>query len=145
MPRPAIHGTPSGAGPAGSPKRRRPGPSGPTRRGDNPDYRKAKFSDYQERIPAADSLLDNNLGADDNPAYQAFAYPLFLSQEAGDRAPFEDFWKAARAPRTREALDDLLNTRLAFDRHFRDFAVKMLNLTLPGDPLAPLLETFDAP
>ena len=112
-------------------------------RGDNTDYRTEKFSDYQQRIPAADSLLDNNLGADDNPAYQAFVYPLFLSQEAGGRAPFEDFWKAARAPRTREALDDLLNTRWAFDRYFRDFAVKMLNLTLPGDPLAPLLEAVD--
>jgi len=46
-------------------------------------------------------------------------------------------------PRTREALDDYLHTRFSFDRHFRDFAVKMLNTTLPGNPLGPLLSAFD--
>ena len=47
--------------------------------------------------PSAESLLDNHVGADNNPAYQAFVYPLFLSQEAGGRAPFEDFWKGRGA------------------------------------------------
>ncbi len=111
---------------------------------DNPEYRDAQFDDYQKRSPADDSLLDNQVGADGNPAYQAFVYPLFLSQEAGGRAPFEAFWKGATGPRTPEGLDDYLDSRFSFDPHFRDFAVKMLNMTLPGAPLGPLLSAFDA-
>jgi hypothetical protein len=111
---------------------------------DDPDYRGNQFTDYQGRIPASDSLLDVHVGAADNPAYQAFVYPLFLSQEAAARAPFEAFWKTASAARTGEALDDLLDTRFPFDAHFRDFAVRMLNLTLsPGNPEAPLLMASD--
>ena len=110
---------------------------------DNHQFRMERFGDYQQRVPIVDSLLDDSLGPGDNPAYAAFTYPLFLSQEAGGKMPFEDFWKTARAPRTPEALTDALDARFPFDRHFRDFAVKMLNVTLPGDPLAPLLADFD--
>jgi hypothetical protein len=113
--------------------------------GDNPEYRHDRFSDYQQRVPMSDSLLDNDIfGPGGNPAYEAFTYPLFLSQEAGNRMAFEDFWKtAARGARTREALDDALHGRWSFDRYFRDFAVKMFNDTLPGNPIAPLLGALD--
>jgi hypothetical protein len=110
--------------------------------GDDPAYRTKKFRAFQDRYPDSDSLLDANIQV--NPAYQAYVYPLFLSQEAGARGPFENFWKAARAAATHQALDDLLNTHFPFDKHFRDFGVKMLNKTLPGDPLAPLLSAADA-
>jgi hypothetical protein len=111
--------------------------------GDDPAYRGKWFRSFQARFPDTHSLLDVSL--EGNPAYEAFVYPLFLSQEAGGRMPFESFWKNARTQSTREALDDLLNTRFPFDRHFRDFGVKMLNKTLtPGDPIAPLLSAFDA-
>jgi len=113
-------------------------------RDDNPDYRLRRFHGYQGRDAKIRSLLDNDLRAADNPSYQAYVYPLFLSQEAGGPMPFEQFWKTVTTARTREQLDDLLNARFPFENHFRDFAAKMLNKTLPGDPLAPLLSTTDS-
>ena len=110
-----------------------------------PNIARSRFSDYQQRVPSSTRCSTTASARDDNPAYQAFVYPLFLSQEAGRAAcRSRTSGRAARAPRTPEALDDALDARWAFDRYFRDFAVKMLNMTLPGDPLAPLLSAFDA-
>lgn len=77
--------------------------------------------------------------------YGAYVYFLFLEQEVGPRA-IADLWT-----RLEDVEDDdfdgtlaIVDNLLPFKDHFRDFAVRNLNLDLqPGDPITPSFRDLD--
>lgn len=101
---------------------------------DGPDERQELFRRFQTRPATSVSLRSL---AFTHP-YEAFLYPFFVQQETGARTSVVDLWKDSGTARNPKQLDDRLDTVLPFAEHFRDFAVRNLNLTaarLPGDPL----------
>jgi len=91
------------------------------------------FRLFQQRDTAHVSLLSYM-----PEPYDAFIYPFFVQQEKGDRKAIPNLWKNSSAATSPAALDDQLNAVLGFSEHFRDFAVRNMNVTVeqfPGDPL----------
>ncbi len=78
-------------------------------------------------------------------SYGAYVYFLFLEQEVGAQA-IGDFWRGLAEIELDDfdAMTSLLDSFLPFDEHFRDFAVRNLNLDLdPGDPINPSYQDID--
>jgi hypothetical protein len=74
--------------------------------------------------------------------YQAFIFPFFVQQET-NRTSVVSLWKDSGTVRKPPQLDDRLNAILPFADHFRDFAVRNLNLTA-ALPLAQRHQQQDA-
>jgi hypothetical protein len=84
-------------------------------------------------------------GAGFDHIYAAYIYFMFLEQEVGAEA-IGEMWTELESvtaddfERTTEILDEIL----PFKEHFRDFAVRNLNLDLePGDPISPSYKDLD--
>jgi hypothetical protein len=78
-------------------------------------------------------------------SYGAYVYFLFLEQEVGPQA-VGDFWRGLEDVELDDfdAMTALLDSFLPFKEHFRDFAVRNLNLNLqPGDPISPSYQDID--
>ena len=102
--------------------------------GDGADRREALFYGFQTGDAAFDSLHS----LEDLRPYEAFLYPFFVQQEqGGQRSAFLDVWKNSGGARSAVQLDDVLNGVLPFSDHFRDFAVRNFDTTLPGNPVTP--------
>lgn len=73
----------------------------------------------------------------DSNAYASFAWPLFMEQEDGATS-IGDAWRAMRGKRGWQAVQAALDGRFPFEKHFRDFGVRVMNRELlPGDPTRP--------
>jgi len=77
--------------------------------------------------------------------YAAYIYFMFLEQEVGARA-IAEMWRDLEntKPDDFEGTTAILDRLLPFKEHFRDFAVRNLNLDLqPGDPISPSYHDLD--
>ena len=120
---------------------------------DNPAYRTDEFAAFQTRYPFRDSLLDANATGvtssgeqvQYSPAYEAFGYPVsFSADTSGKPDGFAAFWRSGTAGATNpRALDDALDASFDYANHFRDFAVRAVNVMLPGDPISPMFNSLD--
>ena len=90
--------------------------------GDNPEYRDGQVPRLPEALPDDRFAARQPTRLGRQPGLPGVRLPAVPEPGGGGRMPFEDFWKGASGPRTREALDDLLDSRFPFDPHFRDFA-----------------------
>jgi hypothetical protein len=77
--------------------------------------------------------------------YSAYIWFYFLEQEIGPKAIAEIWDEFAKlGPNDVEAAMDVIDAKLPFEQHFRDFAVRNLNRTLkPGDPIDPGYDDLD--
>lgn len=107
---------------------------------DWPQRRTDLFTLFQRRDPSLVSLQAIGGQLLD---YQAFLYPLFVQQEKAGRTHFVDMWKTSGSARTPAQLDDSLNDLLPLSEHFRDFAVRNFNTTLPGAPIRTRYQALD--
>ena len=77
--------------------------------------------------------------------YAAYIWWLFLEQEVGPEAVAE-IWEGLEAVPADDASrgTDVIDAALPFAQHFRDFAVRNLNLALePGNPISPRYKDLD--
>ena len=88
-----------------------------------------------------DSLLDTEGG---DHEYSAYIWPFFLQQEKGSPSPVFQSWVAIEAASNPAGINDAVDAQLSFGEHFRDFAVRNLNIDLTGDPLEVLYEDLTA-
>lgn len=103
------------------------------------DSSKLTHSDEVFRLDTAKSL---NARAPVNQPYGAYRWPLFLEQEKG-RATIAEIWSELRTAEDDEDVMAVLHKKLSFEDNFGRFALRNLNLDLPGDPLAPRWQTVD--
>jgi hypothetical protein len=77
--------------------------------------------------------------------YAAYIWFLFLEQEKGPPAIAQIFRDLEHiAPGDVEGAMSVIDAQLPFAPHFRDFAVRNLNLNLlPGDPISPSYDDLD--
>ena len=66
--------------------------------------------------------------------YGAYIWPYFVHQERGAAAVVRA-WFDAEPATTPAGIDDAVDAQLPFTTAFRDFAVRNLNIDLPGNPL----------
>jgi hypothetical protein len=88
--------------------------------------------------PSTASLLS----VDDLHEYGAYIWPYFMHQELGESAVVKT-WFDLEPAITPTDIDDVVDRQLPFRERFRDFAVRNLNVELPGDPLAPRYVRLD--
>jgi hypothetical protein len=76
--------------------------------------------------------------------YSAYVWPLFMQQEKGADV-IRRAWDRLESvgPGDFDGADDALNGILPFRTSFREFAVRLFNEKLPGDPIAPRLQELD--
>jgi hypothetical protein len=77
--------------------------------------------------------------------YSTYIWFHFMEQEIGPEAVAE-IWKefAGLGPNDTEQAMAIIDAKLPFEQHFRDFAVRNLNLALqPGDPIDPSYDDLD--
>jgi hypothetical protein len=78
--------------------------------------------------------------------YAAYVYFMFMEQELGPEA-IRQFYERLKTIETDdfEGTIQVLDDLLPFKEHFRDFAVRNLNLDLqPGDPISPSYKDLDS-
>jgi hypothetical protein len=77
--------------------------------------------------------------------YSTYIWFYFMEQEAGPEA-IADIWEAFGHldPGTIDQAMAIIDAQLPFEKHFREFAVRNLNLELePGDPIDPDYDDLD--
>lgn len=76
--------------------------------------------------------------------YNAYVWPLFMQQEKGADVIHQAWIRLESVgPGAFEQADEVLDSLVLFRTKFRDFAVRMLDKQLPGDPIAPRLQVVD--
>jgi hypothetical protein len=77
--------------------------------------------------------------------YSTYIWFYFMEQEVGPEAIAEIWQEFGRLdPGTIDEAMAIIDAQLPFEKHFRDFAVRNLNLELqPGDPIDPSYEDLD--
>ncbi|MDP9468354.1 MAG: hypothetical protein M3P32_06400 [Chloroflexota bacterium] len=90
--------------------------------------------------PRYDSFRRSGVGLADTVdanEYSSFAWPLFMQQEAGPNSVGEA-WRSMEGVIGWGGIQAMLDVRLGFTEHFRDFGVRVLHKELlPGDPIKP--------
>ncbi|MEA2528191.1 MAG: hypothetical protein QOF73_5418 [Thermomicrobiales bacterium] len=105
-------------------------------------------SRFTQAFQGVDLSLTFSASQDDpriSHIYAAYVYFLFMEQELGAQA-VADFWKALAdvEPDDFDRTTEILDEMLPFNEHFREFAVRNLNLDLqPGDPISPSYQDVD--
>ncbi len=89
----------------------------------------ARYDNYRISYDALSSLAGTN-------QYDSWAWPLFMEQELGASA-IADAWSAIEGQRGFAALQRAVNSVLPFSTAFDDFAVRVWNQQLQGDPISP--------
>lgn len=89
----------------------------------------ARYDRFKDNLEALTSLHGHN-------AYQSWAWPLFMEQELGASA-IADAWVALEGKRGFAALQRAVGSVLPFSAAFDDFAVRVWNQQLQGDPIDP--------
>src|SRR5918993_2317211 len=77
--------------------------------------------------------------------YSTYIWFYFMEQETGPEA-IAEIWEAFGQldPGTIDEAMAIIDAQLPFEKHFRDFAVRNLNLDLePGDPIDPDYDDLD--
>lgn len=112
---------------------------GPTRRREMPHG--WRFAPFQRT--ASDTSL--NVSHPDDHMYDAYVWPLFMQQEKGADV-IRRAWDLVESvgPGDFDHADRVLDGIVSFETRFREFAVRMLDKQLPGDPIAPRLQVVDA-
>lgn len=86
------------------------------------------------------SLLTNS---PDSHPYASFIWPYFSQQEKGAAAPVFQAWVSAEAASDSDGITDAVDSQLPFAAHFRDFAVRNIDITLSGNPLGVTYQVQD--
>ncbi len=90
------------------------------------------------------ALQDSPLSIHDDDwqhGYQAYLFALFIEQEAGAETIF-DLWESVGSTPTGEpggAMINALGERMDLEEAFPEFAMRLFNADLPGDPIEPRL------
>lgn len=89
------------------------------------------FLSLHARLPKGESAL-----------YAAYIWPFFMSQEAGPQQIAET-WRRLEQAGNWDQADQAIDSVLPFGQHFRDFALRNLNLELlPGNPITPRYQDY---
>jgi hypothetical protein len=85
-----------------------------------------------------------NVSAPKLHMYHAYVWPLFMQQEK-NAGVIRQAWNrlSGVGPGDFAEADEVLDSLVQFRSQFRDFAVRMLDKLLPGDPIAPRLQRVD--
>lgn len=99
----------------------------------DPERRHLLFTDHFQKHPPSRSLMATS--PEDAP-YSAFIWPFFMQQENGKSPSIvPEVWKQSGGARTPVDLDGVVDGRLQFADHFRDFAVRNMNRDDLGNAL----------
>ncbi|HVR18553.1 MAG TPA: hypothetical protein VMS65_02615, partial [Polyangiaceae bacterium] len=68
--------------------------------------------------------------------YSAYIWSYFAEQETGSANFMADIWEGLMSASSFEQADDAIDQAFSFREHFKDFALRNLNMSfIPGDPL----------
>jgi len=105
----------------------------PTREGREPDYKR-----YKAFLETDWSLSETRK----TNAYRSWVWVLFMQQETAPQA-VANVWRSLVGKRGWQAVQQAVNDHLPFEDHFRDFAVRVWNEKLDGDPINPRFQAID--
>jgi hypothetical protein len=89
-----------------------------------PDHRR-----FIKFLASETSLSDTRAGG----GYNSWAWPLFMEQETAPQA-IANVWKSLVGKRTWQAIQQVVSDHLHFEDRFRDFAVRVWQEKLDGNP-----------
>ena len=101
--------------------------------GRQPDYRR-----FVKFLANEKSLSDTRTG----DGYLSWVWPLFMEQETGSYHVIADVWQNLVGVNTWAGFQQAVNSGLAFDTHFRDFAVRVWQEELDGHPFKRFQEWY---
>lgn len=82
----------------------------------------------------------------ERPKYGAYIWPFFMEQEVGADAIFDSVRALAQLPAgaDTEAVIAVLDQKLPMSANYPELAVRIVNMQLAGDPIAPKFQDLDA-